>query len=272
MDRTQQYVMTLLDKIPPSDLSDAGHQDSFGRLKNVLSEASDLRSQLRNLYKVSDFSEFALGLMWIADKVEQDPSKLESSGDEERFVLRLLRKAFGEASGVQEFDAPAPAEDPFGFAPAQGSDAVTPGSVEPVSSAPLSVPANAAGPEPAATVPAAATGGHEPDFATTLEKLVEAIQSGSEERGALLDQLTALAEQVVARPDAGDDFKAFCGYMVEFLKYVSANQLFDDIRVMNMMSNAFDPFSQWAKADPSARAGLLDQPNEVLREFKSLFE
>ena len=276
MDRTQQYVMTLLDKIPSSGLDDAGHRDAFGRIKNVLGEAPDLKAHLRSLYKVSNFAEFALSLMWIAERVEHDPSKLESTADEERLVARLLSTAFGESPSVQGAFASAVAEDPFGFGPAQASEETGSGTVEQASAPETSTqappPADVAGILSGAPASAAGPGGHEQDFASTLEKLVEAIQSGSDDRGALLDQLTSQAEQVVSRPDAGDDFKAFCGYMTEFLKYVSANQLFDDIRVMNMMSNAFDPFSQWVKADPSARAGLLDQPNEVLREFKSLFE
>jgi hypothetical protein len=276
MDRSQQYVTLLLDKIPASGLSDAGHQESFGRIKEDLAQTQDLRVQLKSLYKVANFSAFALGLMWIADKVERDPSKLESTNEEENFVLELLRKAFGEVSAVPEAAAPSLVEDPFGLNLARGSGAAQSELAEPPPAAETAIqPPVAAEPEAglaAGTVSEGGAGGDEQGFATTLEKLVEAIQSGAEDRGPLLEELTTQAERVVASPGFGDDFKAFCGYMIEFLKYISANQLFDDIRVMNMMSNVFDPFSQWTKAEPAARAGMLDQPNEVLRDFKTLFE
>ncbi len=277
MDRNQQYVISLLDRIPASEFSDPAHQDAFTRIKDTLGQAQDLRTPLRVLYKVTNFSDVALGLMWIADKVERDPSKLESTGEEESLVAGLLKNAFGESTAVPtEAFSPVATEDPFGIAGAQESEPAQPGAIEQMP-APEVPTEEAAAPEPSPVgtvsgVPAAGGGGNENDFAVTLEKLVEAIQSGSEERAPLLEELTAQAEQVVARPDSGDDFKAFCGYMVEFLKYVAANQLFDDIRVMNMMTNAFDPFSQWVSADAGARTGMLDQPNEVLRDFKSLFE
>jgi hypothetical protein len=41
---------------------------------------------------------------------------------------------------------------------------------------------------------------------------------------------------------------------------------------MNLLSNVFDPFSQWAKIDAGARLGLLEQPIEMLRDFRTLFE
>jgi len=276
MDRSHQYVTVLLDRIPVSDLSEPGHQDSFGRIKEVLTQTQDLRQQLRTLYKVANFSEFALGLMWIADKVEQDPSKLESTSEEENFVLGLLKKAFGETPAMPQAAPLSLVEDPFGISAAPSSGeappevAELPPGAEPVLEAPAVPEAEAGATAPAA--PGGGTGSDEQGFASTLEKLVEAIQSGAEARGALLEELTTQAERVVASPGSGDDFKAFCGYMMEFLKYVTANQLFDDIRVMNMMSNVFDPFSQWMKSEPAARAGLLDQPNEVLRDFKALFE
>jgi hypothetical protein len=266
----------LLDKIPAFGLSDPGHQDAFVKIKETLTQTQDLGNQLRALYKVSNFSEFALGLMWIAEKVERDSSKLESTEEEENFVSQLLKKAFGEIPAVEEAAAPSLAEDPFGLNPAQDSGPAQSGFPESAPAAEPEIQAPAPSESDAALTPPAVSegraGGDEHGFVTTLEKLVEAIQSGSEDRSALLEELTTQAEHVVASPDSGGDFKAFCGYMIEFLKYISANQLFDDIRVMNMMSNVFDPFSQWVKAEPAARAGLLDQPNEVLRDFKTLFE
>ncbi len=277
MERSQQYLTTLLERLPKQELADPGHQDAFERIKESLSSSEDFNGRLKTLYKVANFSEFALGLMWIADKVERDPSKLESSTEEETFVFGLLKNAFGEIIPMESENAPAVVEPSsptdFGQEPApeqeNGFGEMTPVAPEPAAdqAPPMSdTSAVMAAPE------GAFVGSNEQSFSAILEKLLEAIQSGSESRNSLLDELTAEASRIVAQPDTTEDFKAFCGYMIEFLKYVTTNQLFDDIRVLNMMSNVFDPFSQWAKADPAARAGLLDQPNEMLREFKALFE
>lgn len=260
MDRNQQYLTNLLGKVPKWELTDPQQQDAFEKIRNSVTTALDLQTQLKALYKVSNFSEVALGLMWIANNVERDPSKLESTLDEETFVLNLLKKAFGQASSE-----PAPSGDSFGF------DFPAPPSEEPQQAVPMgdvTPPAL----EQGSAASSAGGGGDEGTFSVTLEKLLEAVQSGSEERTSLLDELTTQAEGIVATADTDADFKTFCGYLMEFLKYVSVNQLFDDIRVMNLLSNIFDPFSQWVKTDPGSRSGYLDQPIETLRDFKALFE
>ena len=256
--------MTLLDKVPKWELSDPEHQDAFDKIKNGLVHATDLESQLKTLYKVSNFSDFALGLMWIVDKVGRDPSKVDSTLDEESFVLNLLKKAFG--GSPIETTVP---EQPFGFDFPQQENVTA--------SSDVSGPATDASttkelPPITSQGQVNARGGTEEAFSTTLEKLLEAVQSGSEERTVLLDELTTQAEGIVATEATDNDYKTFCGYLIEFLKYVSTNQLFDDIRVMNLISNVFDPFSQWAKTDPTARSGILEQPIEMLRDFRALFE
>lgn len=260
MDRNQQYLANLLEKVPKWELSDPQQQDTFDKIKLSLSYAPDLQNQLKALYKVTNLSEFALGLMWLVNKADRDPSKLESTLEEESFVLNLLKRAFGGTPPEGT-----PAEEPFGFSgppasePFQAAEPAV-GSMVPEDTAPFS------------PLPGESSGGSEQDFSATLEKLLEAVQGGSEDRTVLLNQLTDQAEGIVAAPDSDSDYKTFCGYLMEFLKYVSTNQLFDDIRVMNLISNIYDPFSQWVKTDPSARAGFLEQPIEMLRDFKALFE
>jgi len=200
--------------------------------------------------------------MWIVDKAERDPSKLESTLEEEGFVLSLLKKAFGQPPAQT-----ASAEEPFGFDFPGYSTAEPAQPVETLGEGFGSL-------EVAPSSPSVGEGGRssEQGFSTTLEKLLEAVQSGSEERTVLLDELTSQAEGIVAAQESDNDYKTFCGYLIEFLKYVSTNQLFDDIRVMNLISNIYDPFSQWVKTDPTARAGYLELPIETLRDFKTLFE
>ncbi|HEY6951557.1 MAG TPA: hypothetical protein VI758_04070 [Bacteroidota bacterium] len=276
MDRSQQYVASLLEKLPKWELSDPQHQNSFDRIKDSLLNASDLQSRLKALYKVSGFSDVALGLMWIAERVESDPSKLESTAEEENLVLGLLKNAFGESSPAgfanpvmdeqptTSLDEPSPAGD--GFSQPDTESGFSPPGTSPAAS-PDSTPGEAA--------PISSGGGgevSEQEFSATLERLVEAVQSGSEERTALLEQLSGQAEGIVGSQASDNDYKTFCGYLIEFLKYVSMHQLFDDIRVMNLLSNIYDPFSQWAKADASSRPGMLEQAIEILRDFKALFE
>jgi hypothetical protein len=263
MDRTQQYLTTLLGKVPIWELSDPLHQEALDKIKDSLTNATDLQNQLKELYRVANFSDVALGLMWIADKVGRDPSKLESTLEEESFVLNLLKKGFGGSPAETAMP-----EQSLGF------DVQQPTSIEPsgaVETVPESFAAEVASPV-ASTGADGVGGGSEEVFSTTLEKLLEAVQSGSEERTILLDDLTSQAEGIVAAQDSDSDYKTFCGYLIEFLKYVSANQLFDDIRVMNLISNVYDPFSQWAKSDPMSRSGILEQSIEMLRDFRALFE
>lgn len=263
-----------MEKVPKGELTDPEHRDAFDKIRETLSNTQDLGSQLRALYKVSNFSEFALGLMWIANKVERDPTKFESSTDEEIFVYNLLKKAFVEVSDGD--GAPSVEKEAFGSGSSQPEVNEQAVSTEAASIAGTDSQTSGLSEFGATPAPASAEGAgsesNEQSFSTTLERLLEAIQSGSDDRNALLEDLTREAESIVSQPGSADDYKAFCGYMIEFLKYITANQLFDDIRVMNMMSNVYDPFSQWAKADPSARIGMLDQPIEILREFKTLFE
>jgi hypothetical protein len=276
MDRSQQYIAALLNKVPKWELADPQDQSTFERIKGSLTSAADLRAQLQSLYKVSSFSDVALGLLWITEKVERDPSKVESTLDEESFILGLLKNAFGGSpSEGGQIDAGSFGQ-PFGFdfpqpASADGAlpDESTPA---PVSDFGLteSPVAESAGSFPASTDETA--GGNEQNFSMTLEKLLEAVQSGSEERTVLVEQLSHQAEEIVSAQDTDGDYKAFCGYLLEFLKYVSENQLFDDIRMMNLISNVYDPFSRWATADAVSRAGMLEQPIEMLRDFKALFE
>ena len=46
----------------------------------------------------------------------------------------------------------------------------------------------------------------------------------------------------------------------------------DDVRVMNILSNIQDPFAQWARSKPEEQSGLLDSTNDILRDFKTMFE
>jgi hypothetical protein len=275
MNRSHQYLATLLDRVPRWELSTNEYQDSFEKIKTRISNTANLRDELASLYKVQRFADVALGLLWIAERVDRDPSKTESTLEEEGFVLSLLKNSFEGTGGPETTGVMPSSEQPFGFDfPQQDTVGESP------SSAPSEVAASgwtsetSTGGMAESSLSSVASGGEadEKTFSLLFEKLLEAVQSGSVERSLLSEQLIKKAEEVQAATGVDEEYSVFCGLLVEFLNYVSVNILYDDIRAMNLLSNVFDPFSQWAKIDVGARLGLLEQPIEMLRDFRTLFE
>lgn len=108
-------------------------------------------------------------------------------------------------------------------------------------------------------------------LATTLEQFTEAVQGGTGDRETLHRILLGIAEG----PDlqaVGGDAEQFSGLLADFVKYISDNQLFDDIRVINILSNLSSSVSQWANTSPGSRSGLLEESLSLLRTFRSQFE
>jgi hypothetical protein len=273
MERSQQYISTLLERVPRWELTNEEHQFSFDRIKQQISGTANLREELSLLFQVQRFSEFALGLLWIAEKADRDPSKVDSTIDEESFVLTLLKKAMGEESGPAETRP----EQPFGFDATQSVASEPPQTVspsEPAANWPSSPPSESFGEptSPSGVLDASPGSEMEQRFSLHFEKLLESIQSGTDDRSQRLEQLVQEAEQVNAGGSDDGEFKTFCALLIEFLNYISSNQLYDDIRVMNLVSNVYDPLSQWAKMDPAGRPGMLAQPIEMLHDFRTLIE
>jgi len=337
-----------LERLPKEALTSEDQQSLFERIRNKISSTADILEELRGLYKVNNFGDFALSLMWIAEKVENDPSRLDPTTDEEALVFASLQKSFGGSGSIASFpsseempgsagtetplsgfgppvESPAqeagtiseqvrqPAEEnPFAFfetqeaAPASSAEEVpsagggspfdifaapstesVPESVvqppegEPADLAAFSAPPSSEVPripepiapaEPASGGPVEfGQGGDEQEHAALFEKFIEGLQSGAENRMTLFDQLVQKC-QIVAAGGGPDDYKEYSQFLADLLKYLNDNQMLDDIRAMNMLSTAFDPFSQWVKADPSGREGLLAPGIESLRGFKALFE
>ena len=98
------------------------------------------------------------------------------------------------------------------------------------------------------------------------------MQSGNDDRTELLTSVIHECNSVLATDFAAEDYKQFCSLLTEFLQYISNNQYFDDVRVMNIISNIQDPFAQWARSKPNIRTGLLNAVNDTLRDFKTMFE
>ena len=106
MNRTQKYISLLLERLPKYELRSYEHQTSLDRIRDRVSSTPDIHAELLSLYKVKGCADFALSLMWIADKVEKDSTKEESTIDEETLVFSKFRQAMGdEPSSGQESDA-----------------------------------------------------------------------------------------------------------------------------------------------------------------------
>lgn len=244
MSRSQEVIQSLLNNVPLGLLASDEHRATFDKIKNQLAVSSDFDGELKKLYKVKGFSNFALSLMWLAKQVEENPLFLEANPEDEQRVFTAFGAAVGEESGFPTTPTSSPLESL------------------------MTTPAEATVPLPVVS----AAGGDEKAFAQLLEKFVETMQSGDDARIGLLQQVLAECSVVASSADFPDDYKEYCMLMAEFLNYINENQFMDDVRVMNILSNVSSPVSQWANAAPEARAGLLEDGIGPLRDFKSLFE
>ena len=97
MSKAQNYLSVLLERLPKWELTSYEHQTSLDKLRDHISSASDLKRELNQLYRVKGFSDFALSLMWIVDKVEKGATPEESTLAEETLVFSYFRQAVGAA-------------------------------------------------------------------------------------------------------------------------------------------------------------------------------
>ncbi|MGD1044953.1 MAG: hypothetical protein ABR936_06450 [Bacteroidota bacterium] len=288
MNRTQKYISLLLERLPKYELRSYEHQTCLDRIRDRVSSTSDIHAELLHLYKVKGCADFALSLMWIADKVEKDFTKEESTIDEETLVFSKFRQAIGDESpSGQESDTAGTMIDFPGSQKMRSTPMPAPKSEFDLSSQPEFQSIPAPGPSidsifgTAAQVPeltqptdSGSTTGSEQEhnFALLLEKFLEAVQSGNDARTNLLTDVMNECNTILAASSAAEDYKKFCTLLRGFLNYISNNQYLDDIRVMNILSNIQDPYAQWARTEPNNRAGLLDAVNDTLHDFKNMFE
>ncbi|MCI0562577.1 MAG: hypothetical protein MN733_29190, partial [Nitrososphaera sp.] len=74
MSRSQHYLDALLSGVPLEELSAFEHRAAFQHVKERLSGTQDVEGELKLLYRVNNFAELALQLLWIAYRAEQDPT------------------------------------------------------------------------------------------------------------------------------------------------------------------------------------------------------
>ncbi|MBI2620390.1 MAG: hypothetical protein HYW57_09945 [Ignavibacteriales bacterium] len=270
--RAQQYIGALLDNVAEGQIASDEHRLTFGKIKEKLAITDDFESELRSLYKVSGFTDFALSLSWIAERIENDPAKVEYTQEEQEIVVARFRSAVGDSGPVMSVEAPA---EPEITEPETTPQEPVPEET-PEMPAHLQMETTGAIDESEESVyapPPGPASGTEGDFASLMEKFVEAMQSGAEDREPLLASVLEQCKTMIP-PNSGvsDDLREFSQLLVDFLNYITENGFMDDVRVMNILSNVSGPVSSWAQASPDDRGGLLDEGLEILRTFKSLFE
>ncbi len=263
MSKAQNYISVLLERLPKWELTSYDHQTSLDKLRDHISSASDLKRELNQLYRVKGFSDFALSLMWIVDKVEKGATLEESTLAEETLVFSYFRQAVGAAPPPAP-ETP-PVSSPFGMT--SFSDSPQPVPAVPQIDSIWGMAAQAA--QATSLSPAQE---QERNFSSLLERFLEAVQSGNDNRTSLLSEVLNECSRVGDGNPASQDYQTFCQLLVAFLQYVTDNQYLDDVRVMNILSNVQDPFAVWARSDPQNRAGMLDQAIDILRDFKAMFE
>jgi uncharacterized protein YaaR (DUF327 family) len=288
MNRTQKYISLLLERLPKYELRSYEHQTSLDRIRDKISSTSDIHAELLSMYKVKDFSDFAVSLMWIADKIEKDSTKEESTIDEETLVFSKFRQAIGDAppagqepetagsmfdiSGSQESEPTSTPKPDTDFTPSSQPEMGSIPTSEPSIDSIFGATSQASGMAQAASDGSASGTEQEQRFAVLLEQFLESVQSGNDDRTKLLSDTINECNTVITAGSAEEDYKQFCKSLIEFLEYISNNQYLDDVRVMNILSNIQDPFAQWARTKPSNRIGILASVNDTLRDFKTMFE
>jgi len=281
MTRAQQYVSSLMENVSEGLIASDDHRITFAKIREKLADTEDFENELRSLYKVQGLSEFALSLMWVAERVEADPTKIDYDVEEQGLVVERYREAVGDAAAAPLGDLPTP--EPFAETPVEPQEEIaqpepvveetTAPAVEETPEMPthlqMETPGHIAESEKAVYAPP--SGVDQSTFGPLIERFVEAMQSGSEERDGLHSQVLAEANALAASGSgAPADLQEFCQYLIEFLTYIHDNDFMDDVRVMNILSNVSSPVTSWAQG--GGGAGLLDEGIEILKTFKSLFE
>jgi len=282
MNRSQKYISILLERLPKWELRSYEHQTSLDRIRDRITSASDIHMELNSLYQVKGFAEFALSLMWVVDKVEKDNTLDESTLAEETLVFEKLRFALGDISIQPEEPVAVPeVSDLPSSSESESASSESSHELKPLPDTAVTpdVLLDSWGKEPESpsqTPPVsdimAAGNEQERSFAALLERLLESIQSGNDNRTELLSGVLSESNIVATAESAPEDYKQFCKLLVEFLNYISDNQYLDDIRVMNIVSNIQDPVNQWVQSEQNNRTGLLDPAIEILSDFKTMFE
>ena len=96
----QVYIGALLDAISNEPFPSDDQREILLNMKTHLVNASDLGEELKKLYKVEHFADFALSFMWVHRQVDTDPGRSDATTDDQYLVSMKFRQAV--AGGTPE--------------------------------------------------------------------------------------------------------------------------------------------------------------------------
>ena len=233
MTQANDILRALLSNFPAAELPSGEPQKLFETIRTRLGSASDATEELKNLYKVNGFSDFATGLMWMVDRAMRNPGQVSIGPEDETLLLSTFRRAVAARPSGEEDTAIQQEHVPAAGVEGAGVNIQT--------------------------------------FAGQVEQFSDAVQSGSGGIRMLLEDLIGECDVVVGG-SGGQDLIQFATLFREFLKYLSEGDLFDDVRVINILSNVSSTVSQWANTPPEAQADMLEEALNLLQDFKTHFE
>jgi len=111
MTQTNDVVQTVFASFPVAELESDEQRQVFDKLKTRFGQSSDAVEELKNLYKVKGFSDFASVMMWILERAQKDPQVAATSPEDETLLLSTFRKATGE-QGLSSAPAPSAGDEP----------------------------------------------------------------------------------------------------------------------------------------------------------------
>jgi hypothetical protein len=96
MTQTNEVVRTLFANFPIAELGSDEQRRVFDSLKTRFGQTPDAAVELKNLFKVKGFSDFAAVLMWILERAKKDPQLAATSPEDETLLLSTFRRALGD--------------------------------------------------------------------------------------------------------------------------------------------------------------------------------
>ena len=96
MTQPNAVLQSILSNFPAAELGSSEQQRVFEGVKSRLLGAPDAGEELKVLFKVTGFADFAMGLMWMIDRAEKSSGQIEFGPEDETLLLSAFRRAVGE--------------------------------------------------------------------------------------------------------------------------------------------------------------------------------
>jgi hypothetical protein len=106
MTQSNDVLQSILSNFPVAELDSDAHRTVFESVKNRLIRATDSFEELKTLYKVKGFADFATGLMWMIERADKSSSQMTIGPEDETLLLSSFRRAVSEKAPSREGSAP----------------------------------------------------------------------------------------------------------------------------------------------------------------------